>query len=87
MDNKPIFSRIVDNLSTLFGGLDYNRHKTPDFEYTPEPPLKEFDKYEYLYEKTKIDPIVWKNRGLDGWEMVQIDWHHLDVIWKRKLIN
>ena len=38
MDNKPFFSRIIDGLSTLFGGLDYNRHKIPDFEYTPEPP-------------------------------------------------
>jgi len=85
MDNKPIFSRLIDNLSTLFGGLDYTRHKVPDFEYTPEPPINKFDEYEYLYEKTKIDPIVWNKRGLEGWEMVQIDWNHLDIIWKRKI--
>lgn len=85
MDNKSFFSRIIDGLSTLFGGLDYTRHKIPDFEYTPEPPTMRFDEYEYLFETTKIDSKWWNKRCLEGWEMVQIDRTTLEVIWKRKI--
>lgn len=46
-----------------------------------------YEKFEYLYEKTKIDPMVWNKRGLEGWEMVQIDWNHLDIIWKRRIVE
>jgi hypothetical protein len=85
--DKPIFSRIIDNLSTLFGGLDYTRHKIPDFEYSPDPPTKKFDEYEYLYEKwetTGNNTDEWNIRGKEGWEMVQRDFNGF-IIWKRKI--
>lgn len=86
-----IFNKITKKLSNLFGGLDYNDkiQNLSSLDNDLILPKGTWDykiqKWEYLYEKTKIDPMVWNERGLEGWEMVQIDWPHLDIIWKRKI--
>ena len=83
-DNSSVFNRVLTKMSHIFGGLDYHEMKVRengDLTYLDE---TDFDQWEYKMENLGPRLEIWKIRGQEGWEMVQMS-DSGNIIWKRKI--
>lgn len=87
---KPLFNKILSNLSKIFGGLEYHEMKVDlnDMNYistSPDIDKSKHDQFEYQITNSMVDL---NERGRDGWEMVTIVSNYensKEIIWKRKI--
>lgn len=86
-DDSSVFNKVLMKMSNVFGGLNYHDMKVKDNNYVLNHLHTEtisFDQWEYKMENIGTRFEIWKERGQEGWEMVQMS-NSGNIIWKRKI--